>query len=73
MDWNLGQQPKIQDIQQPDKYETDSDNESNERRWLWSSLWQDMHDQFGKISTRSSLVRVDLWGWCNIDGYTTWI
>ena len=41
------------------------------RRWLWSSLWQDMHDHVGKISTRSWLVRLDLWGWCHIDGYTT--
>ena len=29
MDWNLGNN-KIQDIQQPVKYETDSDNESDE-------------------------------------------
>ena len=39
------------------------------RRWLWSSLWQDMQDHVGKISTRSWLVRLDLWGWCRFDGY----
>ena len=39
------------------------------RRWLWSSLWQDMQDHVGKISTRSWLVRLDLWGWCHFDGY----
>ena len=27
MDWNLGNTDRIQDIQQPVKYETDSDNE----------------------------------------------
>ena len=37
---------KIRDIERPDKYETDSDNAR-------SSLWQDMHDRVGKISTRS--------------------
>ena len=43
------------------------------RRWLWSSLWQDIiHDHIGKISTRSWLVRLDLWGWCHVDGYTTY-
>ena len=35
------------------------------RRWLWSSLRQDMHDHVGKIGTRSWLVRLDLWGWCH--------
>ena len=39
------------------------------RRWLWSSLWQDMQDHVGKISTRPWLVRLDLWGWCRFDGY----
>ena len=38
-------------------------------RWLWSSLWQDMQDHVGKISTRPWLVRLDLWGWCRFDGY----
>ena len=36
------------------------------RRWPWSSLWQDMHDQFGKISMRSSLVSGSMrlvWYW----------
>ena len=32
MDWNLGQQQDTGLIQQPDKYETDSDNESDEKR-----------------------------------------
>ena len=36
------------------------DNESAEEGDLWSSLWQDMHDHVGKISTRSWLVRLDL-------------
>ena len=32
MDWNLGQQQDTGLIQQPDKYETDSDNESDEKK-----------------------------------------
>ena len=36
------------------------DNESAEEGDLWSSLWQDMHDHVGKISTRSWLVRLVL-------------
>ena len=40
---------------------------------LWSSLWQDMQGHVGKISTRSWLVRLDLWDRCHIDGYTTCI
>ena len=37
-----------------------SDNGSAEEGDLWSSLWQDMHDHVGKISTRSWPVRLDL-------------
>ena len=37
-----------------------SDNESAEEGDSWSSLWQDMHDHVGEISTRSWLVRLDL-------------
>ena len=37
-----------------------SDNESAEEGDLWSSLWQDMHDHVGKISTRTCPVRLDL-------------
>ena len=33
-----------------------------QRKWRWNNLWQDMHDQVGKISTKSWLVRLDLWG-----------
>ena len=39
---------------------TDSDNESDEEGDFKVSLWQDLHDQLGKISRRSSLVRLDL-------------
>ena len=73
MDWNVGEQQDTGYIQkfQPDKYMTDSDNESDEEGDFKVSLWQDLHDQLGKISRRSSLVRLDLWGCCHNDGYTT--
>ena len=56
-----------QDIQQPVKYETDSDNESDDEgdfEVVYSG--SDMHDQVGKISTRSWLVRL---AWMYADGY----
>ena len=48
---------KIQDTQQPDKYETDSDNESDEEG-DFEVVYGSVHDQFGKIRTRSWLVRL---------------
>ena len=37
-----------------------SNNESAEEGGFSGSLWLDMHDHVGKISTRSWLVRLDL-------------
>ena len=58
MDWNLGQQ---QDTGHTalDKYETDSDNESDEEDDFEVVYGRTcMTDQVGKISTRSWLVRL---------------
>ena len=51
---NLGNN-KTQDIQQPVKYETDSDNELKvtKKVTLERCVAGRMHDQVGKISTRS--------------------
>ena len=58
MDRNLGNN-NIQDIQQPVKYETDSDNELKVTKKVNLKLFVagHMHDQVGKISTRSWPVR----------------
>ena len=63
----------MQDIQQQDKYETDSDNESDEEGDFEVVYGRTCRDQFGKISTRSLQMRLDLWGLCHIDDYTIWI
>ena len=68
---------KIQDIQQPDKYKLDwfqSDSESAEEGDFevvyGRNAWPCREDQY-EIMTGA--VRLDLWGWCHIDGYTTYI